>query len=74
MSGTPDRTGPGTTRSGDERRVATACGAVVRESQVLVLALVGVGSLLALTGWTAVRASGEQPTSERRDGVRSVRA
>ena len=67
VSGTPDLTGPAATV--DEQRVAAACSAVVGESRVLVLALVGAGSLLALVGWSAIRAPGDRRTSERRGGA-----
>ena len=57
VSGTPDpATQPGSAANSDQRRVAAACGPVLRESRVLVLVTMGVGCLLALLGWTAIRA------------------
>lgn len=35
----------------DQRRVDTACDAVIERSRVLVLAAMGAGGLLALAGW-----------------------
>ena len=57
MSGT--RTPP----PADDRVVASACGAVVDRSRVVVLTTMGAGGLLALVGWCALasrRRPGEQ--------------
>lgn len=59
MAGTPDRTKPGSAVTPDERRVASACSAVVHESRVLVVTIMGLGALLALGGWGAARRQGE---------------
>lgn len=52
---------PGTTDPGpdpalttEQRRVATACDAVIDRSHVVVLGAMGAGGLLALAGWSAV--------------------
>ena len=42
VSGTPDLT-------------PAACGPVIRQSRVLVVGAMGVGGLVALVGWTAIR-------------------
>ena len=54
VSGTPDRVQPGSAATDEEQRAARACGPVIRESRLLVLTTMGVGSLLALLGWTAI--------------------
>ena len=73
VPGTPDPGRPDSAAGRGEQRVAAVCGSVVRESQVLVLTLMGAGALLALAGWTALRVPRAQPPSVR-GGARSVRA
>ncbi|RNM16731.1 hypothetical protein EFL26_04235 [Nocardioides pocheonensis] len=54
--GTPDQTlSPGSAATADQRRAATACGPVIHRSRVALLSAVGLGGLLALIGWTAIR-------------------
>ena len=54
VSGTPDQAHPGAAATHDERRTATACRPVIHESRVVTLAIMGVGGLLALVGWSSV--------------------
>ena len=64
VSGTPDRTlNPGSAATPDERRTAAACSPVIRESRALLVATMGLGGLLALVGWTAMR---ERPEAKPR--------
>ena len=65
MSGTDYRRQPGSATTDDEKRAATACGPVVHQSRAVVLAIMGLGGLLALVGWTAISTS-------REDGPRTV--
>jgi hypothetical protein len=46
MSGTPDL-------------APSVCGSVIRQSRVLVVGTMGVGGLLALAGWSAIRRRAE---------------
>lgn len=55
VSGTPDQTQPGSAATDDERRVAAACGPVVREARVPILTVMGLGGLLTLVGRSAIR-------------------
>ena len=59
VSGTPDQAHPGPAAGPDERRAAAACGPVIDEARVLVLTVMGLGSLLALVGWTSTRGGRE---------------
>ena len=59
MSGSPDEAQRLSVATDDEKRAATACAPVVRESRVLMLTIMGVGGLLALVGWTAISTAGE---------------
>ena len=58
VPGTPDQAQPGPAATDDEQRVAAACSPVIHESRVLVVALMGLGGLLALAGWTALSTPG----------------
>ena len=49
----------GQTQDCDERRAAAACSLVIHESRVLVVTIMGMGSLLALAEQTAIRTRGE---------------
>lgn len=61
VSGTPDpRTEPGSAATDVERRTAAACSLVVRQSRVLIVTAIGMGGLIALAGWSAIRARGER--------------
>jgi hypothetical protein len=59
MSGTSAQARLGSAATHDERRAAAACRSVIRESQVLIVASMGMGCLLALVGWTAIRMRGQ---------------
>jgi len=60
VSGTPDQlVGLDSSAIQDERRTAAACRPEIRQARVLVLTTMGMGDLLTLVGWTAVRARGE---------------
>ena len=55
VPGTPDPTlDPGSAATADERRAAAACGRVIDQSRVAIFSTMGLGSLLALIGWTAI--------------------
>jgi hypothetical protein len=56
VSGTPDRaTQAGSAATDDEQRAAAACRPVVHDSRVRIVTIMGMGGLLALVGWTAIR-------------------
>ena len=55
VPGTPDTARPGPAATPDRQRAAAACGPVIGDSRVLVVAIMGAGALLALVGWTAIR-------------------
>ena len=60
VPGTPDQaTQPGSAATSDERRAAAACSLVIHDSRVLVVTIMGMGGLIALAGWTAIRTRGE---------------
>lgn len=60
VSGTPDQaTQPGSAATSDERRAAAACRPVIHESRMQIVTIMGMGCLLALVGWTAIRTRGE---------------
>ena len=70
VPGAPETTlSPGQGQSENERRAATACGQVIRESRVAMLTAMGVGGLLALIGWTVLREQ-DQPEPHQVDTVR----
>jgi hypothetical protein len=55
VTGTPSpMLNPGSGASAEERRVAAACGSVIRHSRVSVMLTMGAGGLLALAGWAAL--------------------
>lgn len=56
VPGTPDRIlNPGSGASAAERRTAAECRPVVNQSRVMILTTMGMGGLLAVIGWTALR-------------------
>jgi hypothetical protein len=64
VPGTPDHTlSPGPAATADQRRTAAACNPVIHQSRVAILAAMGMGGLLVLVGWAAIR---ERRTSDSR--------
>jgi hypothetical protein len=64
VPGTPDHTlSPGPAATADQRRTAAACNRVIHQSRVAIMTAMGMGGLLALIGWAAIR---ERRTSEPR--------
>lgn len=55
VPGTPDQTSLGAGATAEERRLADACRPVIQQSRVVILAIMGVGGLLALVGGTVIR-------------------
>ena len=54
VAGTPDPA-PVKPQSGQDRRAAAQCHAIVQRNRILMWGAIGVGGVVALVGWTALR-------------------
>ena len=56
VPGTPDRSlSAGSSATPEQRRAAGACSAVIHQTRVVDFSAMGLGAVLALLGWAAIR-------------------
>src|SRR4051812_30469242 len=65
VPGTPDQSlSAGPSATAEQRRIAAACSPVIQQSRLIIFSGMGVGVLLALVGWSALRERRESEPSE----------
>lgn len=69
LPGTPDQSlNAGSSATLEQRRAAAECSPVIRQSRVVIFSDMGLGALLVLLGWTAIR---ERRVPEPREVIAS---